>query len=64
MDSKIIDYNNNFYLIESDLFESSEIFYDRITYILNNLDKDTFENIVKKSRIYVNIKNFGCYYNI
>jgi hypothetical protein len=63
MTKKIIQHNLNFYLLDQDLFESDEIFQFRINYIKQNLEKDTFDNLIKKSRLKANINFLGCKYN-
>jgi hypothetical protein len=62
MNKKIIEHNLNFYILEQDLFEPDEIFQYRIKYILENLEKDGFENLIKKSRLTANEKFWGCVY--
>jgi hypothetical protein len=63
MEKRIVEHNLNFYIIEQDLYEPDEIFQERANYITSNLWTDTFNNLVKKSRLLANIKNFGCEYN-
>ena len=60
---KIIEYNLDFYIIDKDVYEPDEIFYERKNYILNNLKKDTFNNLVKNSRLLSNKKNYNCQYS-
>jgi hypothetical protein len=67
MEKRIVEHNLNFYIIYQDMYEPDEIFHERTNYITSNLDSDTdtytFDNLVKKSRLLANIKNFGCTYN-
>lgn len=60
---KIIEHNLNFYILEKDLFEPDEMFQYRINYILSNLNKDTFYNLITKSRLSSNIKYWKCEYS-
>ena len=60
---KIIEHNFIFYVIDQDPFEPEELFQERSQYILSNLDKDKFENLIKKSRMMSNVKNYNCNYN-
>jgi hypothetical protein len=63
IEKKIIEHNLNFYILKQDLYESDEIFQFRTNYIIKNLNKDTFDNLVKKSRLLANIEFWGCVYN-
>jgi hypothetical protein len=63
MEKRIVEHNLNFYIIEQDLYEPNEIFHERTKYILNNINKDTYDNLIKKSRLLSNIKIFGCEYS-
>lgn len=60
---KIIEHNLDFYTLKQDLYESDEIFQFRINYIIKNLNNDTFNNLVKKSRLLANIEFWGCKYS-
>jgi hypothetical protein len=60
---KIIEHNLNFYTLTQDLYESDELFQFRTNYIIKNLNKDKFDNLVKKSRLLANIEFWGCVYN-
>lgn len=64
MTKKIIKHNLNFYIIDQDLFEPDEIFQFRIKYITTNLEKETIDNLIRKSRILANIEFWGCTYNM
>ena len=61
---KIIEYNQDFYLLDQDVYEPDEVFYSRAWYILNKLhskdNKDDFNTLVKMSRILANIQNYKC----
>jgi hypothetical protein len=62
---KIIEYNLDFYELEQDIFEPDELFYFRAWYIMSNLkneDFETFETLIKKSRIIVNEQYYECTY--
>ncbi len=63
MKKRIIEHNLNFFTMDQDLFEPDEIFADRINYVIKNLGADNFDNLVKKSRLLVNIEIYGCEYN-
>lgn len=63
MEKRIIEHNLNFYVIYQEMFEPDEIFFERINYITSNLKNDTLDNLIKKSKLLANIKNFGCTYN-
>lgn len=61
---KIIEYNLDFYIIEQNLFEPDEIFYERSWYILLNLNNILdYETLNKKSRIITNMKYLECCYD-
>lgn len=62
---KIIKNNLDFFFVKQDLFEPDEIFEKRTNYLkkcMNN-NTETFDIIVKKSRIISNIQNMKCEYN-
>jgi hypothetical protein len=59
---KIIQYKTNFYIIEQQIFEPNEIFFERINFIIKNLELDEFTNLKKKSLLSANLKNYGCEY--
>jgi len=61
--NRIIEHNLNFYVIEQDIFEPDEIFYERMKYIISNLDKDKFDVLIKKSKIISNMKVYNCGYS-
>lgn len=63
MEKRLVEHNLNFYIIEQDIYEPDEIFQERVNYVTSNLESDTFDNLIKKSRLLANIKNFGCTYN-
>lgn len=55
MDIIIIIYDNYIYKIEKEPFETDENTYKRGWFIIKNLkDNDNYEEIVKKSIIYLN----------
>ncbi|ATZ80498.1 hypothetical protein BMW23_0446 [Bodo saltans virus] len=60
---QIIKIQNKFYIFEKDLFEPNELFYKRIWFILNNLNNDDFDTLIKKSRINNNIEYLECTYD-
>lgn len=60
---KIIEYNLNFYILEKDIFETDEMFQYRIDYIISNLKKDSFDNLIKMSRLTTNTHFWGSEYN-
>ena len=39
MNNKIIEYNLDFYIIDQDLYEPDQLFYERVWYILSNYNK-------------------------
>lgn len=59
---KIIEFGLDFYELEQDIFEPDELFYFRAWYILSNIKNESFEILVKKSRIIVNEKYYECIY--
>jgi hypothetical protein len=63
MEKRIFEHNLNFYVIEQDIYEPDEIFQERVNYVMSNLKSDTYDNLIKKSRLLANIKNFSCSYN-
>jgi hypothetical protein len=63
MDNKLIEHNLNFYIVQQDLFEPDDVFQERVQYILLNLDNDNYDNLIKKSKIISNIKNYNCEYS-
>jgi hypothetical protein len=55
MDIIIIIYDNNIYKIEKEPFETDENTYKRGWFIIKNLkDNDNYDEIFKKSIIYLN----------
>ena len=64
MSEEIFEYQGSFYIIEKDLYEVREIYMTRVWYILNNINKMTFDELIKMSRIYVNKKFLKCDYDI
>ena len=58
-----IEHNLNFYVVEQDLYEPEEIFYERMKYITSNLEKDELDILVKKSKIISNKKIYNFSYN-
>jgi hypothetical protein len=59
---KIVEYKLKFYEFDRDLFEPEEIFYERVWFIFKRLETDSIENLIKKSRIYINMKYHECTY--
>ena len=59
---RIIEYGLDYYELDQDIFEPDELFYSRVWYILNNLDKNDFETLVKKSRMEINKQYYECEY--
>ncbi len=59
---KIINHKTKFYIVEQQIFEPNEIFFERINFIFKNLEFDNFENLKKKSLLSANLKNYGCEY--
>lgn len=57
---EIFEYNGIFYTIIQGKYEVREVFIERVWYILNNLNKNTFEELEKKSKILSNIKILNC----
>ena len=62
-EKKIFEHKLNFYVLEQDPYEPDDIFQYRVNYIMSNLEKDSYNNLVKKSRLLSNINNYGCEYN-
>jgi len=62
MEKRIFHHNKNIYIIEKNIFEPEEIFFERINYIRNNIEKDSYENLIKESNLIINKKNYGCEY--
>lgn len=60
---KIFQHNFKLYVLKQMLYEPDELFFERINYIIKNLEKDTFEKLEKKSLLISNSKNYGCEYN-
>jgi hypothetical protein len=63
MSKRIIEHNLDFYILDQDQFEPNEIFQQRINFILQNLESDTYKNLVKKSRLWACKKYFNCEYD-
>jgi hypothetical protein len=63
MESKIIEHDFDFIIINRDKFEPNEIFQFRANYIAKNLKNERFDNLIKKSRLLSNIKFYNCRYN-
>ena len=59
---KIIEYGLDYYTFEQDLFEPNELFYTRVWFILNNLHTDSFDTLIKKSRLMINEQYYECEY--
>ena len=59
---EVFEYNGKFYEIEKSINESREMFVERVWFILNKIHDDTFDELVKKSRIWSNEKNLKCEY--
>ncbi len=62
-EKKIFEHKFKFYIIEQDPYEPDDIFQYRVNFIISNLEKDNYNNLVKKSRLLSNINNYGCEYN-
>ena len=60
---RIIEHKLNYYIIEQDLFEPDELFYERVNYILKNIDDNDINILIKKSRIISNMQHYDCEYN-
>lgn len=69
---KIINHKKNLYVIKQQIFEPNELFFERVNFILKNIDNidnidninnDLFENLIKKSLLVTNNKNYGCEYS-
>lgn len=63
MTKKMIRHNLDFYILNQDLFETEDNFQFRTNYIIQNLQKDTFDNLIKKSRLYANMHFLECSYD-
>jgi hypothetical protein len=65
IDNDIFEYNDKFYIIKPTKFETRERFMERVWYILNRINKleDTFDNLIKLSILWSNVKNLKCVYN-
>jgi hypothetical protein len=56
--------NNKLVIIDRLPSESDEVFYDRINFILKNLEKiKNLQELISYSKIYSNIKYKKCFYN-
>lgn len=60
---EIFEFHGKFYKIKKDQYEPRELYLERVWYILNNNDpKISFEELIKKSRIFINSKYLKCSY--
>jgi hypothetical protein len=55
--------NNKLFFIDADLSESDEMFYDRINFIMGNIQKYDLNYLVNLSKIYSNVKYKKCIYD-
>ena len=65
MSIKIIEYNLDFYIINQDLYEPDQLFYERVWLILSNYKSKNpadFDKLVKNSIIKNNQIYFECEY--
>jgi hypothetical protein len=65
MDSDIFEYHDKFYIIKQTKFETREKFMERVWYILNRINKleYTFDDLIKLSMLWSNVKNLKCVYS-
>jgi hypothetical protein len=63
---KIFQYKFKFYVLKQTLYEPDEIFFERINYMINNINLKniTFEQLERKSLLISNLKNYGCEYDL
>ena len=63
---KLIIIKNKLIILEKNNNESEEIFYERITYILNNLNNtnntNDIDDLINQSYNYINKKYLDCIY--
>lgn len=58
---EVFEYDGIFYEIKMDPHESREMFIERVWFILRHIEDDKpIEEIIKKSRIWINEKILGC----
>jgi hypothetical protein len=55
--------NNKLFFIDIDLSESDEMFYDRVNFIMKNVQKFDLDYLVNLSKIYSNAKYKKCIYD-
>jgi len=61
---KIIIFKNKLIILEKNNNESDEIFYERINYILDNINNyDNLNNLINQSYFYINTKYLDCSYS-
>lgn len=60
---KIINHKTKLYVIKQEIFEPNELFFERINFILENINNDVFENLIKKSLLDINNKYYNCEYS-
>lgn len=53
----IINYKNNIYKIEKELYETDENAYIRAWFIIKNYDEYKYDELVSRSIMYINEKN-------
>lgn len=65
IENDIFEYNDKFYIIKRNKFESREKFMERVWYILNRINKleETFDDLIKLSILWSNAKHLKCVYN-
>ena len=62
---EVFEYESSFYVIDKDVNESRESYIERVWYILHNIsqtNKNNLEELVRKSRIWSNMKILKCEY--
>lgn len=56
-------YDGKLIILEKDENENIDIFIERGYFIIRNINKTNFNNLIKFSYIYVNNKYYNCIYN-